>query len=656
MSLYPPRTVVGIRATRRRDILEERWRHWQNIVDSRKVANAIRATKLSIDGLSAAFERDPPSTFAPYRKTRSALTHESPFEKVFRDATSADSTPARRGRAGAAPRVLDAYGNYVTVVPSEAARRKAAFAAMAARATGPSVALAWKHWRHFVHIRRHSPHLMSALAEHECAVVAWKAWKFLAFGRPVARDPEVVVAWKHWKHWALAEVATRNARADALARRLRAARDAELKRRDEKKVREVRRANAAAERRRKCDEEWGFTDADEYAVRRRERARREARRQKEAQLRRRDLFGPDGDQIEDGDGEMEEKADEDTKPMDFATFSHTVVCWRRWRRFVKGVRSGEFTNDDAADQARAEAEAQARMEEVRLAAMRRVGVDAPEIRNLADLAMRRQPGDSDDDSQRADSEDEDENASEKGPTEEEERAALEAVRSAKREAAALKIQKIAKGFIQRRRYQRMKKDPFYRVRGLKALIARGEKIFERDAERVARAKEQWFKSERRLAGMRMANEDAMSGLKVAKDRLSVLNEARGRIGVAERAKEIERKRDNWMKIWDDSQPGFSSAGFNPFPSFPRISSDMSESARKARRSGASAAFASLPSTKDEDLADAWENVDPGKVLDALLEESDEEFERRMMQVMPRWTPSHQSPIGLPLARRTPNYK
>ena len=141
---------------------------------------------------------------------------------------------------------------------------------------------------------------------------------------------------------------------------------------------------------------------------------------------------------------------------------------------------------------------------------------------------------------------------------------MEAIRSAKREAAACENSENRKGFIQRRRYQRMKKDPFYRVRGSEgALVAGGEKIFERDAERVARAKEQWFKSERRLAGMRMANEDAMSGLKVAKDRLSVLNEARGRIGVAERAKEIERKRDNWMKIWDDSQPGFSSAGFNP---------------------------------------------------------------------------------------------
>ena len=651
MSLYPPRTVVGIRVTRRRDILEERWRHWQNIVDSRKVANAIRATKVSIEGLTSAFEVDPPSTFAPYRKTRSALSdHESPFEKVFRDATSADSTPAHRGRAGAAPRVFDAYGNYVTVVPSEADARKAAFATMAARATGPSVALAWKHWRHFVHIRRHALHLVSALVEHECAVVAWKAWKVLALGRPVARDPEVVVAWKHWKFWALAEVAARHARADALAKRLRAARNAELKRMDDEKVRELRRANAAAERRSRADKEWGFSEADEYAVRKKERARQEARRQKEAQLRRRNLFGPDGDPIE----EEEEEVDEDAKPMtalDFATFSHTIVCWRRWRRFIKGVRSGEFINDDAADEARAEAEAQARLEEVRLAAMRRVGVDAPEIRNLHDLAMRRQPGDSDDDSQRADSEDEDEDESDKGPTEEEERAALEAIRTAKREAAALMIQKIAKGFIQRRRYQKMKKDPFYRVRGLKALIARGEKVFERDAESVARAKEQWFKSERRLAGMRMANEDAMSGLKVAKDRLGVLNEARGRIGVAERAEEIERKRDDWTKIWDDSQPGFSAAGYNPFPSFPR-DSDTSESARKARRS---AAFASLPSTKDGDAGDADENVDPGKVLDALLEETDEEFERRMMQVMPRWTPTNQSPIGLPLAsRRTPN--
>ena len=96
---------------------------------------------------SAAFEQDPPSTFAPC-KTRSAL-RTSRRSKRFRDATSADY--ARAGKASAAPRVLDAYREYVTVVPSEAARRKAAFAAMAARATGPSVAHAWKHWRRRSH-------------------------------------------------------------------------------------------------------------------------------------------------------------------------------------------------------------------------------------------------------------------------------------------------------------------------------------------------------------------------------------------------------------------------------------------------------------------------------------------------------------------------
>ena len=54
------------------------------------------------------------------------------------------------------------------------------------------------------------------------------------------------------------------------------------------------------------------------------------------------------------------------------------------------------------------------------------------------------------------------------------------------------------------------------------------------------------------------------GLEGCKRQAECPERGEGRIGVAERAKEIERKRDNWMKIWDDSQPGFSSAGFNPF--------------------------------------------------------------------------------------------
>ena len=39
----------------------------------------------------------------------------------------------------------------------------------------------------------------SSLVERECAVVAFKHWRFAARGRPVAHDACVVVAWKHWR-------------------------------------------------------------------------------------------------------------------------------------------------------------------------------------------------------------------------------------------------------------------------------------------------------------------------------------------------------------------------------------------------------------------------------------------------------------------------
>ena len=101
MSLYPPRTVVGIRATRRRDILEERWRHWQNIVDGKEGRQRRRATKLSIGGLSAAFEPGPALDVRALPQDEIRGHARIAVRKVFRDATSADSTPARKGRAGA---------------------------------------------------------------------------------------------------------------------------------------------------------------------------------------------------------------------------------------------------------------------------------------------------------------------------------------------------------------------------------------------------------------------------------------------------------------------------------------------------------------------------------------------------------------------------
>ena len=55
---------------------------------------------------------------------------------------------------------------------------------------GPRIALAlaWKHWRHFLAMRRAAPYLAGTLVERECAVVAFKAWRRATRGRPVAYE------------------------------------------------------------------------------------------------------------------------------------------------------------------------------------------------------------------------------------------------------------------------------------------------------------------------------------------------------------------------------------------------------------------------------------------------------------------------------------
>ena len=71
MSLYPPRTVVGIRATRRRDIPRNDGGTGRTSWTAGRSPTPFAPRNSA--SLSAAFERDPPSTFAPYRKTRSAV-------------------------------------------------------------------------------------------------------------------------------------------------------------------------------------------------------------------------------------------------------------------------------------------------------------------------------------------------------------------------------------------------------------------------------------------------------------------------------------------------------------------------------------------------------------------------------------------------------
>ena len=106
---------------------------------------------------------------------------------------------------------------------------------------------AWKHWRAFVWLRAHRPHVAGGLVDEECVVVAWKAWRLATRGRPLIHDIEAVVCWKHWRlfHSMGAE---RRAKADAMGQRTRYMREAELKRKDEEAMRGERKKNLAEQR------------------------------------------------------------------------------------------------------------------------------------------------------------------------------------------------------------------------------------------------------------------------------------------------------------------------------------------------------------------------------------------------------------------------
>ena len=68
-------------------------------------------------------------------------------------------------------------------------------------------------------------------------------------------DIEAVVAWKHWKHLHFLG-AERRAAAEAMGLRLRASRQAEMRRRDEEAMRAERKKNLAEQRKKRREEDW----------------------------------------------------------------------------------------------------------------------------------------------------------------------------------------------------------------------------------------------------------------------------------------------------------------------------------------------------------------------------------------------------------------
>jgi hypothetical protein len=142
-----------------------------------------------------------------------------------------------------------------------------------------------------------------------------------------------------------------------------------------------------------------------------------------------------------------------------------------------------------------------------------------------------------------------------------------------RSVAATTIQAYFRGFSARTRASslRGRRDAYAleRVRGLRALLDRGQATFAADADAHAAAVREWSESERRLASLRFRNEEAMTRVALARSKLANA-ETEARTGRARVAGEAESRRvasGEWNALWAPLRE-WNDPTRVPFPSFP----------------------------------------------------------------------------------------
>ena len=385
----------------------------------------------------------------------------------------------------------------------------------------------WKHWRHFVSLSKARAPLTSSLVERECAVVAFKHWRFGTFGRPVAHDACVVVAWKHWR-WMFVSVAKeRDAKAERFREALLKRRFLKIKWEDETANRANRRAYDLEARRKRLDRLYGLDPESKYGSAARASAVPRRRGEagagatvaatREANANRGFLNGKTQltrDGVSFSFSEFSEFSDDDDRIRfgreSFASFGDAMTpkahsrssrAFSGWRRFVSRSKA------DVAERARREdAYARSALDDmndwdedtallsrfaegteagtgvsamaVASAAARRAArreLRLREKRKLEGLAARRffSPADS----------------------RKEEVEAREREEARVRSVAATTIQAYFRGFSARTRASslRGRRDAYAleRVRGLRALLDRGQATFAADADAHAAAMREW---------------------------------------------------------------------------------------------------------------------------------------------------------------------
>ena len=418
----------------------------------------------------------------------------------------------------------------------------------------------WKHWRHFVLLSKARAPLTSALVEHECAVLAFKHWRFAARGRPVAHDACVVVAWKHWRFLCTRIARERDAKAEALRETLARRRFLKIKWEDETANRANRRAYELETRRRRLDAFYGLDPESEYGS--------AARASSTPTRRFRDVMTP-------------------------TCHSRSSRAFSGWRRFVARSKARErsdassrdaFEQKRAADARDADAASRSRRAEAgeAPAGTSAVAVASAAARRAARLEWRfRERRALDASTARRP------NAS--AEAEKEAAEAREREEANRKRDAATAIQASFRGFAARNRAStlRERRDAYAleRVRGLRALLDRGEATFAADARAHAAAARRWSESEARLASLRFRNEEAMTRVALARSTLaaSAAEAKAGRARVAREATSRLKTHGEWNALWAPLRE-WNDPTRTPFPSLPeRRNRKENADARRARR-------------------------------------------------------------------------
>ena len=432
----------------------------------------------------------------------------------------------------------------------------------------------WKHWRHFVSLSKARAPLTSSLVERECAVVAFKHWRFGTFGRPVAHDACVVVAWKHWR-WMFVSVAKeRDAKAERFREALSKRRFLKIKWEDETANRANRRAYDLETRRKRLDALYGLDPESKYG----------------SAARAKPTPTPSGANVATtldanaNRGFLKKVNDRlRTEPpcMTLKHHSRSSRAFSGWRRFVRRTKAeaAEARRRDASYDASSlddafsagawdpdaallsrfaeggEAAAGTSAMAVASAAARRAARRTwrlRERRRLEETAARRPtPADA----------------------EKEEAEAREREEARRRRVAATTIQASFRGFSARNRALslRGRRDAYAleRVRGLRALLDRGQARFAADAAAHAAAMASWSESESRLASLRFRNEEAMTRVALARSKLAE-SEAEAKAGRAHVAREAENRlktHGEWNALWAPLREWNDPTRVS-FPSFP----------------------------------------------------------------------------------------